>query len=196
MLSAKVKLAVFASGSGSNYQAIDQSIRAGELDAEIVLLVCDQPNAKVISRARQNNLPVFLFNPNDYQDKAEFEEEIVSELKAYQVDWIILAGYMRLVGATLLSQYQGRMINIHPSLLPAFPGLDAIGQALEAGVKVSGVTIHYIDSGMDTGEIIAQKAVTVENEMTHDELQTAIQHVEHELYPRTIQQLISEGDSF
>lgn len=195
-MSAKIKLAIFASGSGSNYQAIEQAIQAGKLKAEIALLVCDQSKAKVIEKAQQNNLPTFVFKAADYQGKVAFEQEIVAELEAYAVDWVILAGYMRLIGSTLLSRYQGRIINSHPSLLPAFPGLDAIGQALQAGVKVSGVTIHYVDSGMDTGEIIVQEAVNVEVGMTHDQLETTIQQVEHDLYPRTIQQLISKGDSF
>lgn len=195
-MSAKTRLAIFASGTGSNYQAIDQAIQTGELDAEIVLLVSDQPGAKVIEKADENQLAKFIFDPKDYQNKCEFETEIVNELQAHQVDWIVLAGYMRLVGPTLLNQYQRRIINIHPSLLPAFPGLDAVGQALDAGVKISGTTIHYVDSGMDTGEIIAQEAVRVESGMTKDELQAEIQKIEHELYPKTIQQLISKGDSF
>lgn len=195
-MSAKTRLAIFASGTGSNYEAIDQAITAGNLDAEIVLLVCDQPGAIVIDKAAQNQLAQFIFNPKDYQDKHAFEVEIVSKLREHQVDWIVLAGYMRLVGPTLLNQYQRRMINIHPSLLPAFPGLDAVGQALDAGVKISGTTIHYVDSGMDTGEIIAQEPVRVESGMTKEELQAKIQKIEHELYPKTIQQLISKGDSF
>lgn len=196
MLSAKVRLAIFASGTGSNYQAIDQAIKTGELDAEIVLLVSDQPGAKVIEKAAQNQLATFVFNAKDYQTKQAFETEIVSELQAHQVDWIVLAGFMRLIGPTLLKPYQRRIINIHPSLLPAFPGLDAVGQALDAKVKITGTTIHYVDSGMDTGEIIAQEPVRVKPRMTREELQTAIQKIEHDLYPKIIQQLISKGDSF
>ena len=195
-MSAKTRLAVFASGTGSNYEAIDQAITAGNLDAEIVLLVCDQPGAIVIDKAAQNQLAQFIFNPKDYQDKHAFEVEIVSKLREHQVDLVVLAGYMRLIGPTLLQPYQRRMINIHPSLLPAFPGLDAVGQALDAKVKITGTTIHYVDSGMDTGEIIAQEPVRVKPGMTREELQTAIQKIEHELYPKTIQQLISKGDSF
>src|SRR5690625_98808 len=193
-LNLKVRLAIFASGTGTNYQAIDQAIKNGELDAEIVLLVCDQPSAKVIEKAKQNQLPTFVFSAGDYSDKIAFETEIVSELKNRSVDFIVLAGYMRLIGPTILNHYPRRMINIHPSLLPAFPGLDAVGQALDAGVKVSGVTIHYIDAGMDTGEIIAQEAVKVTPGMTKEDLQTTIQQIEHKLYPKTIQEIIHEGD--
>src|SRR5699024_5160020 len=121
----------FASGTGSNYEAIDQAITAGNLDAEIVLLVCDRPGAKVVDKADQNQLTSFVFDPKNYQDKHGFEVEIVSKLREHQVDLVVLAGYMRLIGPTLLQPYQRRMINIHPSLLPAFPGLDAVGQALD-----------------------------------------------------------------
>ena len=195
-MSAKTRLAIFASGTGSNYEAIDQAITAGNLDAEIVLLVCDRPGAKVVDKADQNQLTSFVFDPKNYHDKHGFEVEIVSKLREHQVDLVVLAGYMRLIGPTLLQPYQRRMINIHPSLLPAFPGLDAVGQALDAGVKISGTTIHYVDSGMDTGEIISQEPVRVESGMTKEELQAEIQKIEHELYPKTIQQLISKGDSF
>src|SRR5690606_6087050 len=102
--------------------------------------------------------PTFVFNPKQYHSKVDFEQEITNELRKYSVDYIILAGYMRLIGPTLLKNFPNRIINIHPSLLPAFPGKDAIGQAVQAGVKVTGVTIHYVDEGMDTGPIIAQKA--------------------------------------
>ncbi|SEO04580.1 phosphoribosylglycinamide formyltransferase-1 [Amphibacillus marinus] len=190
----KQKLAIFASGTGSNYDAIHEAIQTGELEAELVLLVCDRPQALVIKKAADNGLPVFVFNPRDYSTKADFEAEIVKQLKKAAVEWIILAGYMRLIGTVLLECFEGRIINIHPSLLPAFPGLDAIGQAFDAGVKVSGVTIHYVDAGMDTGQIIAQQAVAIKPNMTRPALQSAIQLVEHELYPRTIQQLLTQGE--
>src|SRR5690625_1189303 len=136
-LNLKVRLAIFASGTGTNYQAIDQAIENGELDAEIVLLVCDQPSAKVIEKAKQNQLPTFVFSAGDYQNKVAFETEIVKELESRSVDFIVLAGYMRLIGPTILNHYPRRMININPSLLPAFLGIDEIGHALVAGVKVS-----------------------------------------------------------
>ncbi|MBM7542189.1 phosphoribosylglycinamide formyltransferase [Amphibacillus cookii] len=190
----KTRLAVFASGTGSNYDAIDQAIKQGTLDAEVVMIVCDRPGAQVIEKADQNKVATFVFDPKDYQTKVDFETEIAQQLREVKVDWVILAGYMRLVGPTLLAAYHGRMVNIHPSLLPAFPGLDAIGQALHAGVKVSGVTIHYVDQGMDTGKIIAQQPVKIEEDMTREVLQRKIQDVEHMLYPKTIQQLIKEGE--
>lgn len=185
-------IAVFASGSGSNFQALVDAVKTGKLDVEISLLVCDRPGAKVIERAERANVPTFVFSPKNYEGKTEFERDIADELERYGVESIVLAGYMRLIGRTLLSKYEGRIINIHPSLLPSFPGKDAIGQALEAGVKVSGVTIHYVDEGMDTGKIIAQQAVPVLEDDDHESLQNRIQQTEHELYPKTIAKLLQK----
>lgn len=188
------RLAVFASGTGSNYEAIMKAIQQGSLKAQVSLLICDQPNAAVIQKAKNYGTEVVVFDRKNYATKQTFEAAIVQTLQSNQIDWVILAGYMRLIGETILQPYLGRIINIHPSLLPSFPGLDAIGQALEAGVKITGVTIHYVDEGMDTGKIIAQEAVKLEENMTKEELQQAIQRTEHELYPRTIQQLIKKGE--
>jgi len=185
-------LAVFASGTGSNFDAIQQAIEQGTLDADITLVVSDVPTSAVIDKAKQKGLKTFVFNPQSYPNKRSFEIEIVEALQAADVDFIILAGYMRLVGPTLLHAYEGRIINIHPSLLPSFKGLDAIGQAFDAGVKITGVTIHYVDEGMDTGRIIAQAAVKVADTDGRDDLQRAIQAVEHQLYPATIQSLLQQ----
>lgn len=187
----KPKIAVFASGSGSNYQAIFEAIEKGELICDLALLVTDQPSAKVIEKAQDNNTAYAAFQPSDYATKADFESAVLEQLHTYKVDWIILAGYMRLIGPTLLQAYEGKIINIHPSLLPAFPGLDAIGQAFQAGVKVTGVTIHYVDEGMDTGEIIAQEPLRISSNSDKQYLQEQIQRIEHQLYPKTIQQVIT-----
>ncbi|UOQ49004.1 phosphoribosylglycinamide formyltransferase [Gracilibacillus caseinilyticus] len=188
------RLAVFASGTGSNYDAIIEASQNGSLEAEVALLVCDKPQAKVVEKAKQNGTPAFVFDPKQYLNKAMFEAKIVEVLQEEKIDYIILAGYMRLIGETLLRPFEGKIINIHPSLLPAFPGLDAIGQAFDAGVKVAGVTVHYVDEGMDTGTIISQEAVKIEEGMTREDLQRAVQTVEHSLYPETIQKLISRGE--
>jgi len=185
-------LAVFASGTGSNFDAIQQAIEEGALDADITLVVSDVPTSAVIDKAKRKGLKTFVFNPQSYPDKHSFEIEIVEALQAADVDFIILAGYMRLVGPTLLHAYEGKIVNIHPSLLPSFKGLDAIGQAFDAGVKITGVTIHYVDEGMDTGRIIAQAAVKVADTYGRDDLQRAIQAVEHQLYPATIQSLLQQ----
>ncbi|GEM05077.1 phosphoribosylglycinamide formyltransferase [Halolactibacillus miurensis] len=185
-------LAVFASGTGSNFDAIQQAIEEGALDSDITLVVSDVPTSAVIDKAKQKGLKTFVFNPQSYPNKRAFEIEIVEALQRADADYIILAGYMRLIGATLLHAYEGKIVNIHPSLLPSFKGLDAIGQAFDAGVKITGVTIHYVDEGMDTGRIIAQEAVKVEDTYGRDDLQRAIQAVEHRLYPTTIQTLLKQ----
>ena len=185
------KIAVFASGSGTNFQAIIDSIKHGQLDAEIKLLVCDHPNAYCIERAENENIPRFVFSAKKYAEKKEYEQEIIQKLNDLDVEYIILAGYMRLIGSTLLKPFENRIINIHPSLLPAFPGKDAIGQALEAKVKTSGVTIHFVDEGMDTGPIIAQQAVELSDAETIESLQEKIHAIEHELYPATLQKVFN-----
>ncbi|MCM2606627.1 phosphoribosylglycinamide formyltransferase [Rossellomorea marisflavi] len=183
------KIAVFASGSGSNFQSIVDEIDSGTLEADVRLLVCDRPGARATERAEAAGIPVFSFRAKEYESKEAFEREIIRELEAAGVEFIVLAGYMRLIGPTLLEAFGGRIVNIHPSILPAFPGKDAIGQAFDGGVKVTGVTIHYVDAGMDTGEIIAQEAVTVEEDETRESLQRKIQAVEHRLYPATLRDL-------
>jgi phosphoribosylglycinamide formyltransferase-1 len=186
-------IAVFASGSGSNFQAIIDAIQEGKLDVKVSLLVCDQPNAFVIERAKNAGIPSFVFQAKQYSGKEEYEKEIILELKKRDIEFVVLAGYMRLIGSVLLNEYQGRIVNIHPSLLPAFPGKDATGQAIRAGVKSSGVTIHYVDEGMDTGPIIAQESVAIEDNETSESLQTKIHAIEHKLYPAVLQALIAEG---
>ncbi|WP_019155519.1 phosphoribosylglycinamide formyltransferase [Robertmurraya massiliosenegalensis] len=184
------KIAVFASGSGSNFQAIIEAVQKGELDADISLLVCDKSGAYAIERAKNEQIPYFVFNAKEYDNKEAYEKEILKNLQKHEVDFIVLAGYMRLIGTTLLNEFEGKIINIHPSLLPAFPGKDAIGQALHARVKVSGVTVHFVDVGMDTGPIIAQKAIEIGEQETKESLQTKIHQIEHQLYPKVIQTII------
>ncbi|OIJ13670.1 phosphoribosylglycinamide formyltransferase [Anaerobacillus alkalilacustris] len=186
------KIAVFASGSGTNFQAIIDATLSGHLKAEIALLVCDKPNALAIERAEKHNIEVFQFLPKNYENKEAFENEILNKLQALNVEWIALAGYMRLIGPTLLKAYEGRIINIHPSLLPSFPGKDAIGQAYDAKVKVTGVTIHFVDEGMDTGPIIAQAPVFIEENDSIEEVRSKIQTVEHKLYPEVLENVLNK----
>lgn len=182
-------IAIFASGTGSNFQAIIDAVKAKKLHAEVKLLVCDKPGAAVIAKAEMADVTTFVFNPKQYETKVDFENEIIDQLKQHDIDYIILAGYMRLIGPTLLKAYVNRIINIHPSLLPEFPGKDAIGQALRAGVKKTGVTVHFVDEGMDTGPIIAQKAVELENEDTLEDIERKVHEVEHVFYPATLEKL-------
>ncbi|KMM35779.1 phosphoribosylglycinamide formyltransferase [Guptibacillus hwajinpoensis] len=186
------KLAVFASGSGSNFEAIASAIENGELDASISLVVCDRPGAKVEKRAEAFGIPVLSFYPKSYESKADFETFILQQLNEAGIEWIMLAGYMRLIGPTLLQGFEGRIVNIHPSLLPSFPGKDAIGQAFEAGVKLTGVTVHFVDEGMDTGKIIEQDYVRIDENDTKENLGRKIQAVEHVLYPAVIRSLLQE----
>lgn len=181
------KLAIFASGSGSNFEAIVQAVQQGQLQGvEVTLLVCDKPGAKVLERAERLGIEAFVFDPKAYAGKAAFEAEIVAELQKRGVSLVVLAGYMRLVGETLLHAYESRIINLHPSLLPAFTGKDAIGQALAYGVKVTGVTVHVVDAGLDTGPIIAQLPVAVEENDTAETLASRIHQVEHGLLVEVI----------
>ncbi len=183
-------IAVFASGSGSNFQAIVDASESGSLEAKVSLLVCDRPGAKAIERAEKHGIPTFAFSPKEYPDKEAFETEILNKLEEAEVEFIALAGYMRLIGPMLLSRFEGKMVNIHPSLLPAFPGKDAIGQALEAGVPETGVTVHFVDNGMDTGPIVEQATVQVDENDTVEILQQKIHKIEHELYPKVIQDVL------
>ncbi|MEC0244115.1 phosphoribosylglycinamide formyltransferase [Paenibacillus dokdonensis] len=181
------RIAVFASGEGSNFQALAEAASAGSLGgAEIALLVCDKPSAPVVQRAEQLGITAHLFNPKDYESREAYEHEIVLRLEELQVNLVVLAGYMRLLTPVIVHQYRGRLINIHPSLLPAFPGKDAIGQALEYGVKLSGVTVHFVDEGMDTGPIIAQKAIHIVSGETAESFAQAVHGVERELYPEVV----------
>ncbi|MED1794579.1 phosphoribosylglycinamide formyltransferase [Brevibacillus nitrificans] len=176
------KVAIFASGSGSNFEAIVQAVQSGRLKGvEVSLLICDKPGAKVLERAERLGIEAFVFQPKAYSDKAAFETEIVAELQKRGVSLVVLAGYMRLVGETLLAAYEGCIINLHPSLLPAFTGKDAVGQALAYGVKITGVTVHVVDAGLDTGPIIAQIPVAVQENDTAETLAARIHEVEHGL---------------
>lgn len=188
-MSIKKKIAVFASGSGSNFEAIARACAKGRINAEVALCVCDRPGAYVCERAKMLDIPVLEIHPKSYSSKSEYENAILSELKRLNVEFIALAGYMRIIGPTLLKEYEGRIVNIHPSLLPAFPGVDAIGQAMSYGVKVYGVTVHFVDSTLDGGKIISQAAIPYEGD-DREELEAMIHAREHVLYIRTLAQLL------
>lgn len=185
-------IAVFASGSGTNFQAIIDAVKEGNLHANVKMLVCDKLGAYSIERAKKENIPSFVFSAKDFAGKEDYEVEILQRLKEYNVEFIVLAGYMRLIGSVLLREFEGRIVNIHPSLLPAFPGKDAIGQAIEAGAKETGVTIHYVDEGMDTGPIIEQQKVEISDDESEESLQEKIHMVEHGMYPAVLQKLFSK----
>ncbi|MDA9471032.1 phosphoribosylglycinamide formyltransferase [Enterococcus sp. 5H] len=192
-----MRLAVFASGNGSNFQAIAEAVKRGQINAELSLLFCDRKNAYVIQRAKALMIPVISFSPKDFPSKAMYEAEILHLMEEEQIDLVVLAGYMRIVGPTLLEMFSGKMINIHPSLLPNFPGLHGIADAFAAKVAETGVTIHYIDDGIDTGPIIAQTKVKIEDYDTLESLEAKIHKIEHKLYPETLAKLIKtqQGES-
>ena len=187
----KTKIAIFASGSGSNFEAITEACIKGRINAEVVLCVCDHPGAYVIERARRKGIEILEFKPKSFSSKQEYETIILQNLQRLKVEWLFLAGYMRIVGDTLLKPYKNRIVNIHPSLLPAFPGVDAIGQALAYGVKVFGVTVHYVDETLDGGKIISQVAIPYAGD-NREEIETVIHANEHLLYVQTIKNLLTE----
>ena len=190
-----INLAVFASGTGSNFDAIIQAIEEGTLEARVSLLICDKIEAPVIEKAQAYNIDTVVFNAKCYEDKGAYERALLHDCQSRDIDYIILAGFMRLIGPTLLEPYEHRILNIHPSLLPAFPGKDAIGQAFDKQVKVTGVTVHFVDNGMDTGPIIDQEPVRINPADTRADVQKKIQAVEHKLYPRVIQSLLVKEES-
>lgn len=186
------RIAVFASGQGSNFAALIDAQRKGLLgDGRIELLVSDKPEAPVAQRAEDAGVPALLLRPKDFACREDYEAEIVAELQRREIGLIVLAGYMRLITPVLLTPYAGRIINVHPSLLPAFAGKDAIQQALDYGVKLTGVTVHFVDGGMDTGPVIAQRSVVVRDNDTADSLAERIHKVEYELYPEVVGALAS-----
>lgn len=185
----KKRLAVFASGTGSNFEAIARACAEGVLDAEVAVMVCDKPGAAVIGKAERFRVETFVFSPKDYSGKAAYEEEIVRVLDARNVDLVCLAGYMRIVGDTLLKAYEGRIINIHPSLLPSFKGAHAVEDAVAYGVKVYGITIHWVNAELDGGKIIAQRAFDYDGN-DPAEVHRLGQKIEHALYVETIAKLI------
>ncbi len=187
-----LRLAVMASGRGSNFEAIETAIRSGVLQAEICLLISDREEAPVLEKAERAGIESIYIDPRRYSGREEYEQRIVEEMEAREVELIVLAGYMRLVGRVLLEHFPLRMVNIHPSLLPAFRGLEAQQQALDYGVKWSGCTVHYVDSGMDSGPIIMQAIVPVQDSDDAESLAARILAEEHRLYPEVIQ-AIAEG---
>ena len=189
-----MRLAVFASGRGSNMLAIARAIEEGKLPGvRISLVVCDKPSAPVLEHARKMKLSTFTFESKNFSTKKDYESEILRQLERYRADLVVLAGFMRIIGPTLLQVWQGRMINLHPSLLPDFPGKDGIGDAFRAGVQETGVTVHFVDSGVDTGPVIAQKRVSIEPGESLESLEEKIHLLEHELLPQTIQRISREG---
>ncbi|CAI2652933.1 Phosphoribosylglycinamide formyltransferase [Apilactobacillus kunkeei] len=187
--STKLPVAIFASGNGTNFDAIAEA----ELPIDIRLLVCDHHDAYVVQRAKRKGIDVLIEELHKGEKRSIREGRILEALKEQGVKVIILAGYMRIVGDTLLNAFPNKIINIHPALLPSFPGKQGILDAYNAGVNKTGVTIHFVDSGIDSGQIIAQEEVFRKEGDSLADLENRIHDVEHQLYPRTILQLIKKG---
>lgn len=183
-------IAVFASGTGTNYAALKAYEAEGGY--HIAFLVSDRPNAPVTKRAERDGVRVFAEAFKGHMERDRFERRVCEELRSLQVDLIVLAGYMRLIGETLLRAYPWRIVNIHPSLLPAFPGREAIAQAYAYGVKITGVTIHLVDAGLDSGPIIAQQALEVVETESVEALTARIHRIEHALYPSIVARLLHQ----
>ena len=186
------KIAVFASGNGSNFQAILDATKNGEMNAAMQIAVYAIAQMHFVLREQiKLEFPRLCFLQKIMKSKKQYETEIIAHLKELNVEFIILAGYMRLIGPTILDAFPGKIVNIHPSFLPLFPGKDAIGQALQAGVELTGVTVHFVDEGMDTGPIIAQEKILIENGESRESLEQKVHEVEHVLYVNTLKKLFN-----
>ncbi|OJG45016.1 phosphoribosylglycinamide formyltransferase [Enterococcus hermanniensis] len=183
---------MLASGNGSNFEAIAQAVETGHIEAELALLFSDHQDAYVLERGKNFSIPTETFGLKNFPNKKAYEEALLKLLKTYEIDLVVLAGYMRIVGDGLLEAFPKKIINVHPSLLPAFPGLHGINDAYQAGVKETGVTIHYIDHGVDTGPIIAQEKVTLDPRESLETLELKIHQAEHELYPKVLAKVIKD----
>jgi phosphoribosylglycinamide formyltransferase-1 len=185
------KIGVLVSGRGSNLQALVDAARRGDLGGEVGVVVSNVEGALALARAREAGIPA-VFRDHRGKKREDFDAEVVEILRAHQVDLVCLAGFMRLLSPLFVHAFPGRILNIHPALLPAFPGLDAQRQAWEHGAKVSGATVHLVDEGLDSGPIVAQEAVPVLSSDTPETLAARILEVEHRLYPRAVR-LLLEG---
>lgn len=183
---------MLASGRGSNFQSIIDAINNKNLKAQILLLITDNPSAYAIERAKKHDIEHLVIRPKEYSSRDDFYRKIAEELQKRDVGLVVLAGFMKIVGKPLIDTYPNRIMNIHPALLPSFPGLHGQKQAVDYGVRISGCTVHFVDEGMDTGPIIMQAAVPVYHSDTEDTLSERILKLEHKIYPEAIR-LFSEG---
>ena len=191
----RISLAVLTSGRGSNFDALCQAVERGQLDADIKLLLSDRRDAPALEKAARRGIESVYLSPADFTSRDNYEACLLQKLREHGVEIIALAGYMRLVGKVLLQEYKGKIINIHPALLPSFPGLNAQSQALNYGVRFSGCTVHIVDEGMDTGPILMQAVVPVYQDDDEDSLAARILVEEHQIYWRSLQ-LLAEGRVF
>jgi len=185
-------IVILASGNGSNFEAIVRKLRVWKCEIEVRALVTDNKKAYAIKRAMKLKIPTIVLNYRDFKSKDEFNNRLLSELMVLNPDLIVLAGYMRILPPKIVKAFGNRIVNIHPSLLPAFPGLHAIERAFMSGVKYAGITIHYVDEGIDTGKIIEQRCIRIRDNETLESLEKRIHRLEHYYYPRIIKRLLTE----
>ncbi|OUL19075.1 phosphoribosylglycinamide formyltransferase [Nostoc sp. RF31YmG] len=181
-----LKLGILASGNGSNFEAVAQAIEQGELNAQIQVLIYNNPGVKAALRAANRGVEAVLLNHRDYKSREKFDEQLVQTLRQYDVEWVILAGWMRLLTPVLIDAFPDRIINVHPSLLPSFKGIHAVEQALASGVKIAGCTVHLVCLEVDSGPILMQAAVPVLPDDTAQTLHARIQLQEHQILPQAI----------
>lgn len=191
-ISEMLTIGVLASGRGSNFQSIIDNIESGFINAKIALLITDKPDAYALERAKNHKIESLVILPKDFPDKDSFYSRIADDLEKMGVDLVILAGFMRVVGKPLIERYPNRIMNIHPALLPSFPGLHGHKDAIDYGVKISGCTVHFVDEGVDTGPIIIQAAVPAYEDDTEETLSDRILKQEHRVFPLAIK-LYAEG---
>ncbi len=187
-----MNIAIFASGRGTNFGAIIRAVKKGKIKANLSLLVCDNPKAGAIGRAKRAGIKVALVETKDSATKEDFDARIIQHLEDNQLELLVLAGFMRLLSSGLVSKYKGRILNIHPALLPSFKGTEGVKDAFDYGVKVTGVTVHFVDEEMDHGPIILQQAVKIEETDTLESLEAKVHKIEHRFYPEAVR-LFVEG---
>jgi len=187
-----INIGVLVSGSGTNLLAIIEAIKAEQIDGAIQIVISDKADAFALRRAKFYKIETQSVNFKDYNNREEYDKKIVSKLKEKEIDLVVLAGYMKILSPYFINEYKNKIMNIHPALLPSFPGLHAHKQALKYGVKISGCTVHFVDEGLDSGPIILQKAVKVKTGDTEGTLAERILKEEHQIYPRAIQ-LFAQG---
>ena len=191
-MAARVKIGVLVSGSGSNLQSIIDQIEKGRLSADVRIVISNDPGAYALTRATEHAIPTAVVNHQDYENREDFDRKMVELLEAYGVELVVLAGFMMILTPIFLRAFPMRIMNIHPALLPSFPGLHAHRKVLSHGVKFSGCTVHFADDGVDTGPIIIQSAVPVYDDDTEETLAARVLREEHRIYPQAIQ-LFAEG---
>jgi len=187
-----MRFAVLASGSGTNLQAIIRACKAKKIKASLSLVVSDNKKAYALTRALQNGIPASVVDPKAFKTRESFDKAVIRELKDFKIDFVVLAGFMRILSPCFIKAYQGKILNIHPALLPSFKGAHAIKEAFEYGVKTTGVTVHFVDEKVDHGPVILQAPVAIRPADTLKTLEARIHKVEHKLYPQAIQMFIQK----